>query len=137
MTAQTDSSLHPPPLEKPIAIPTISEPPTWNLRFIGRICPLRLLRRAHLQRGRHCANLLVTIPAADGTTCGGTYPPVTQTSYLSPVSGRRPVHPARGGYRAYGRGVREAKGFLAAALLLLPRAAKLRTCTSRSPTMRK
>ena len=86
MTAQTTQPASLPWLEKLIAFPTISG--TSNLELIELIeaefarYGYRGVRTYNEDRTR--ANLLVTIPAANGTTRGGLIP-ATRTSYPSPV----------------------------------------------------
>ena len=125
MTAQTTQPASLPGSEKLIAFPTISG--TSNLELIELI-EAEFSRYGYsgvrtYNEDRTRANLLVTIPAADGTTRGGLILR-PRTSYPSPVGRGTPTPTLRvEGTRAYGRGVCDMKGFLAVALWLLPRVA--------------
>ena len=133
MTAQTTQPASLPWLEKLIAFPTISG--TSNLELIELI-EAEFSRygysgvRTYNEDGTR-ANLLVTVPAADGTTRGGLI--LSGHTDVVPVAGQAwdadPFTLRVEGTRAYGRGVCDMKGFLAVALWLLPRVAeaKLRT----------
>ncbi|WP_314925936.1 M20 family metallopeptidase, partial [Rothia mucilaginosa] len=133
MTAQTTQPASLPWLEKLIAIPTVSG--TSNLELIELI-EAEFSRygysgvRTYNEDGTR-ANLLVTVPAADGTTRGGLI--LSGHTDVVPVAGQAwdadPFTLRVEGTRAYGRGVCDMKGFLAVALWLLPRVAeaKLRT----------
>ena len=133
MTAQTTQPASLPWLEKLIAFPTISG--TSNLELIELI-EAEFARYGYsgvrtYNEDRTRANLLVTIPAADGTTRGGLI--LSGHTDVVPVAGQAwdadPFTLRVEGTRAYGRGVCDMKGFLAVALWLLPRVAeaKLRT----------
>ena len=128
MTAQTTQPASLPWLEKLIAIPTVSG--TSNLELIELI-EAEFARygysgvRTYNEDGTR-ANLLVTVPAADGTTRGGLI--LSGHTDVVPVAGQAwdadPFTLRVEGTRAYGRGVCDMKGFLAVALWLLPRVHK-------------
>ena len=139
MTAQTTQPASLPWLEKLIAIPTVSG--TSNLELI-ELVEAEFARYGYsgvrtYNEDDTRANLLVTIPAADGTTRGGVI--LSGHTDVVPVAGQAwdadPFTLRVEGTRAYGRGVCDMKGFLAVAFWLLPRVAeaKLRTPLDLAP----
>ena len=127
-----------------IAFPSIAQ--TSNLDVIDYI-EAEFARHGHTGHRSYSedgtrANLFITIPAADGTVNGGII--ISGHTDVVPVEGQiwdsDPFTVRVEGTRAYGRGVCDMKGYLGAALWLLPRIRQDRLrvpCTLRSPTTRK
>ena len=108
-----------------IAFPSIAQ--TSNLDVIDYI-EAEFARHGHTGHRSYSedgtrANLFITIPAADGTVNGGVI--ISGHTDVVPVEGQiwdsDPFTVRIEGTRAYGRGVCDMKGYLGAALWLLPR----------------